>query len=277
MRFITASLCIVYACAYPVPSNYSTDESENSIAGIEIIVPSREFTVGDDIPARCVLLHIDGTRKEAACESIRWECSDEKVCTVIDNTPRAVGRGSTLLRAAIESFSDAKPIFVIAPPDYSKILISEVYYEPAQLADAEFIEVWNTSDDDIDLSGCAAAEGGGLYSYTLPSSTIIRAHSKLIIPRNRESFFQEFQFYPDLPSSNITLGNSGETVVLYKPDGTIIDIVFLEGGDAKCPQPDGWCNSQLPNAPKGYSATRISPENSRSCADWESRRPTPGE
>ncbi len=264
------------SCAYPAASNYPGSESEPSITGIEIIIPTREFIVGNDIPATCVILYMDGTRKEAFSDSIHWECSDEKVCAFVGNAPRAVGRGSAVLYASMESFTDAKSISVIAPPDYGKILISEVYYDPAQLADAEFIELWNTSDDDIDLSGCAMAEGGGLYSFTFPQSTHISAHHKIVIPRNKESFFEEFQFYPDLPSSGITLGNSGETVYLTKPDGTIVDIVFLEGGDVNYPQPDGWCTSKLPNASKGYSVMRTRSEDTNTCLDFESKTPTPG-
>ncbi len=277
MRFAIAVMFTLCTCAYPAPSNYPNDTSVNAITGIEIIVPSREFAVGDDIPATCVALYADGIRKTLSNDAVQWESSDQQVCAIVENKPRAAGKGRALLYAHYESFSEAKSISVIAPPDYSKILIGEVYYDPAQLADAEFIEVWNTSDEDIDIRGCSISEGGGLYSWTFPADTIISAYGKIVLPRNSESFFQEFKFYPELPSSNITLGNSGETVILKKPDGSIIDIVFLEGGDVKYPQPIGWCASNLPNAPKGYSATRVALQNSSTCADWDVRQPTPGE
>lgn len=276
MRLCIAMLCGMLACSYPAPVNYPAETTENSLTAIEIILPTREITAGDDIPARCVLLYADGTRREARDDLVRWECSDETVCAVQQNKLRAVGKGIATLQAYMESFADFKIISVTAPPDYKKILISEVYYDPAQLADAEFIELWNISSEDIDIGGCTVSEGGGLYSFAFPSPSVIGAYQKIVLPRNRDSFFQEFQYYPDFPSTGITHGNSGETVILKKPDGIIIDIVFLEGGDEKYPQPAEWCASKLPNAPKGYSASRISSENSTACTDWDIGRPTPG-
>lgn len=277
MRSLIALLCITCTCAYPSPEKYQNNSEKKEMTGIEIILPKTEFIVDDEIPVMCVALFNDGTRKELEYELVNWKCSDEAVCTIDYNKVRAVGRGSTMLMAYAETFTDAKAITVTTPPDYSKILISEIYYDPALLADAEFIELWNTSDEDIDIGGCVISEGGNLYSYTFPSSTVISAGMKIVLPRKIESFFQEFSFYPQLPSSGITLGNSGETVILKKPDGAIIDIVFLEGGDEKFPQPPEWCASKLPNASKGCSASRISHENSKTCTDWTSGKPSPGE
>ncbi|MCX7679428.1 MAG: lamin tail domain-containing protein [Spirochaetes bacterium] len=276
MRHILPFTIAMLACSYPTPTHYTSDTADKSIIGIEIVLPSYEFTIGDEIPARCVALRNDGTRYEIDTTLLRWQSTNENVCSIIENKPRAAGRGTAILIAFFESFSAEKSICVIAPPNYLKLLISEVYYDAGTLADAEFIELWNTAEEEIDASGCIIEEGAGLYSFTLPKSTIIGANKKIVLPRNIESFFQEFKFYPELPSSQIVLGNSGETVLLQKPNGEIIDIVFFEGGDTKYPQTSEWCSSKLPNATKGNSAFRTSATNTHSCKDWAVGLPTPG-
>ncbi len=254
---------------------YDTEITHTEMTGIDIVLPAGDITVGNDIPARCVILHSDGRRTLADEKTVSWKCSNTSVCDIVDGVLRACGRGSADIQAQFESFIAAKAITVTAPLNYSKILISEVYYDPLTLADAEFIELWNTSDEDIDLGGCSVTEGSFIYSYTFPLQTIIPAGGKIVLPRNTESFYQEFSYYPEYPSSNITLGNSGETVLLLNPKRDIIDIVFIEGGDTKYPQPEGWCESNLPNASKGYSTSRISPENSNTCMDWMANQPNP--
>ncbi|MCD6544642.1 MAG: lamin tail domain-containing protein [Flavobacteriaceae bacterium] len=77
----------------------------------------------------------------------------------------------------------------------------------------DWIEVYNSGDDDMDISGFIlndkdVADGG----FAIPDGTIINSHGFYVV---------------DQDESGIKVSSGGEDVSLSKPDGTVIDYIFV--------------------------------------------------
>ena len=93
-------------------------------------------------------------------------------------------------------------------PYSDAIRLSEVLPNPSTTeSDDEFIEVYNTGDDAVDLSGWQLRDAAGT-TYTI--SATVSAH-------------RYFSWYRS--DSKISLNNSGDSVTLLQPDGTVVDTV----------------------------------------------------
>lgn len=105
------------------------------------------------------------------------------------------------------------------------ITISEIQYHPSGDQPLEFIEIRNTSDADVNLTGAAFTDG---VSFTFPVSTILLAHSSLVVVEN-DAAFRSVYLDPTLPwfvdeidiAGQYTgaLRNSGETIALVDREG----------------------------------------------------------
>jgi len=96
---------------------------------------------------------------------------------------------------------------VMASPD--SIVINEILPAPQTIYTDEWIELYNPSGDDVDLTGYILDDitTGGTPPYTIPATTIIPAGGFLI-------------FY--LAETGVAQNNAGDTVNLIKPDGVTI-------------------------------------------------------
>lgn len=110
------------------------------------------------------------------------------------------GTKSTSVSATTEAGSTADP---------SRIVINEFLPDPYSLYNEEWIELYNPTSDDIDLSGCILDDitSGGTSPYVIPDGTIIAAGGFLV-------------FYQSV--TKIGLNNDGDTVNLIDKDGTTI-------------------------------------------------------
>ncbi|KPV53029.1 hypothetical protein SE17_12010, partial [Kouleothrix aurantiaca] len=96
------------------------------------------------------------------------------------------------------------------------ILLSEALANPRTAYDAEWVELYNSSAEPADLSGWKIDDGeGGGAPYSLPGGTSILPGEYLLIT---------------LP--NALLNNSGDTLRLLRPDGSVADLVALPGAPA---------------------------------------------
>lgn len=101
------------------------------------------------------------------------------------------------------------------------VYISEVLPAPvSEYSSSEWIEVHNSSDELIDLSGWSIAE------KELKQDTIIKPNDYLIITKNLEEFIQNFgEVIPNIIELSITLSNSGKTIDLIDNQGKVIDTI----------------------------------------------------
>lgn len=275
---ITRTIIILHlACSYPSPYVPEADDTTTSDTGIDIVTAVDILREQETVQARCYAIRHDGTRGLIET-GIEWSTGDP---LVLDMAPsgliRGLAAGSADIHAKSGVFTASRRITVTPAPDYSDILIGEVYYEPATSAEAEFIEIWNSGNEIADISGFWMVDSGtSTPRYYFPAGTLLSGGGRIIIARKNEAFLAEFGFSPGSPESGITLGNYGETVILNQPDGSCRDMVYLEGGDGTYVPPVSWGDPLLPSAIKGSSASRISHFDTDSCSDWMAGTPTPG-
>jgi len=119
---------------------------------------------------------------------------------------------------AAESLTFDTPMFV-APT----IVINEIHYDEVdKTLPAEFIELYNNSDNAIDLSGWYFSSG---IDFVFPDGTMIAADSYLVIAQDPGTVASEFGFGSAIGPWVGGLRNSGETVELRDVSGNLVDTV----------------------------------------------------
>jgi|GEM_PF-2652211 len=108
----------------------------------------------------------------------------------------------------------------------SDIVINEIQYAPVGGDQEEFIELYNNSNESIDMSQWQL-EGVGL---TFPHGTVILANDFLVVASWSPSFITKYGSgkYVAADFEGARLNNNGETLRLIQPDGTIEDEVIYE-------------------------------------------------
>ena len=117
-------------------------------------------------------------------------------------------------------------LFIVPLPlTASPVTINEIHYdEDDKTLRAEFIEIYNNSDENIDISSWYFSDG---IDYTFEAGTILNAHSYIVVAENPSTLDEIFNFSDALgPFANdTTLKNSGEKIVLRDSEGKRIDEV----------------------------------------------------
>jgi len=109
---------------------------------------------------------------------------------------------------SLETPSNEVRSFTLSPPVYSEdVIINEILPHPENGLENEFIELYNSGDEDVDLSGWFLDdEEGGSQPYLIPVGTII-LHGEYKV------------FYKS--QTNIALNDSGDAARLLFPDDQI--------------------------------------------------------
>ena len=116
---------------------------------------------------------------------------------------------------------------VFTPPS---VVINEIHYdEDNKTIRSEFIELFNPSNDSVDLSGYYFSSG---IDFEFPAGTILPAGGYLVISENPATMLSRFGYSGALgPFANgSSLKNSGERITLRNPAGTTIDEVDFQLG-----------------------------------------------
>jgi len=154
------------------------------------------------------------------------------------------------------------------------LLISEVLYDPSGSEPAaEFVEIRNPMPGPLELRGYRLGDeetmngGEGMYAFP-PGSGAIQPDSFIVIARDGSVFESTYGWLPDFETSNtsdapdmetflewgsggMSLGNSGDEVLLIDSCETIVDVVVWES--ASWP---GLNNDPPISAPNGNSIDR---------------------
>ena len=140
----------------------------------------------------------------------------------------------------------------------SNIVINEIHYNPApeQGADEdfEFIEIFNPSGFEVDISGYSLDDG---IQFVFPSGTSIKPGEFIVVARNKWT-------YSDIPClvfewKNGALSNQGEKIILLNRTGLVIDEVSYLDNSPWPQEADG----------DGYSLELINPVADNSTAyNW---------
>jgi hypothetical protein len=103
------------------------------------------------------------------------------------------------------------------------VIINEVHYDPASdSAPAEFVELYNASSTNIDLSGWQLAGGIG---YTFPPGTELTNGGYLVVTLDAGFFAADFPGVAALGPFTNRLGNGGDEVDLRDASGALVDTV----------------------------------------------------
>ena len=98
--------------------------------------------------------------------------------------------------------------------DVSVLNISEILPNPVGSDTTEFVELFNPTDEDLDISGLKLDdEEGGSKAYTFPDNTIILAHEYKVFGRQ---------------DTKLALNNTSDSVRILYPDGTIIQEIRFD-------------------------------------------------
>lgn len=158
--------------------------------------------------------------------------------------------------------------FTTVTPAIAEVLFSEIFYDtPGTETDEEWLEVYNTTASNLDISGYTIVDNNGTgASYTFPSGSVIAPNDYFTIARTALGFqalyAADAHQYGSLPALN----NSGESLLLLDDTGSTIDQVAWEGG-ASAGVPAGWGTG--PTAAEGESIVRVSlTTDTDTDADW---------
>ncbi|MEQ9264433.1 MAG: PKD domain-containing protein [Balneolaceae bacterium] len=137
------------------------------------------------------------------------------------------------------------------------VLFSEVFYDtPGTDSQEEWIEIYNGTGSDVDLSSWTITDNNGTGSvYTFPANTTILDATYLTVAINSTGFNALYSFDADIYGSIPALNNTGDALLLKNDSGQTVDAVAWEGG-ASGGVPTGWGSTSSPTAPTGSSITR---------------------
>jgi len=159
----------------------------------------------------------------------------------------------------------------------SSVVINEIHYDPDVKTElVEFIELYNTTAADIDLTGWYFTDA---ISYQFPDGSILPADGYIVVaqdPTHISAKWSSGRFV--IPPSLIfgpydgKLGNNGDRIIIYNADGDEIDRVDYQLG---FPWPT--VGEAVPNSQPGtgHSIQLINPLLDNDLAgSWRSASPT---
>src|SRR5438552_4583502 len=127
---------------------------------------------------------------------------------------------------------------VAVVPVHARVVINEIFYHaPNDLDDLQFIEVHNSGDQVVDLSGWKLTKG---IRFQFPPETKIAAQGYLVLCRNQERF-KEFYSSAANGSFDQSLSHNGAPIELVNARGKKIDSVKYQS------------RAPWPVSPHGYS------------------------
>jgi hypothetical protein len=134
---------------------------------------------------------------------------------------------SALINISVPSSGvSLKAVFKLSEKEYNSIVINEInYISPADTDCGDWIELYNTTDANLDISGWLLIDGAD-NSFTIPSGTVIRRKNYLILSRDAKKFFD---IYPNVQnvvgSFDFGLGSDYDIIKLYDKTNSLIDSV----------------------------------------------------
>jgi hypothetical protein len=273
--FIT--VLVLLLCDYP--ERYTGELDHQEIMGLEIYLETRSISVHEHVQARALLIHATGEKTVADNSEIEWSTDDSGVISIdTEGLITALRSGEGILMVVRGDLSASDTVIVEGEIDYSKIVLSEIFYDDVDSdGGREFIEIFNGNGTACDLSDFILVDGNGSSTpFVFPEKSTIAVLGIAVIGKSRDDFLDRFGFIPDYSGFSFTLNNSGETVFLIKPDGTVIDSVYIEGGSSDYTANEEWGSLEFPSAEEGYSVQRIDGGDTDSFADWIAGMPSPG-
>ena len=131
----------------------------------------------------------------------------------------------------------------------SSIVISQVMYDSplneqvtsTPYSNGEFVELYNISEQDVDLSQWKLRGDGVTETFIFPSGTTIRGGGYLVIAfRHKKSpnfvlssMYSNTYYSPILYQNKVILKNAGEALRLHNQHGILVDSIYFDGTSHK--------------------------------------------
>jgi len=130
---------------------------------------------------------------------------------------------SPSLEVILDIFADLTPLNHSLDP----IVINEIFYHPIEESDqSDWVELFNPSNNIIDLSGWKFTDDQGNDPFIFPQETILGAWQYLVLCREVGSFTQENpNVFEKIGDFSFNLSAGGELIKLLDEYGVLIDSV----------------------------------------------------
>jgi len=273
-----AVLALIFSCKYPDKYNPLLEPRGPDICGLEIILPVSRIYENETTLAQAMAILSSGKKTPLAAGEVVWDSLNTDVALVdADGTVRGLSTGTGEIRIRMGDLTAEHEIVVERLIDYSRIKLSEVFYDPAGSDDGrEFIEIYNDNEYGCDISGMQITDGSPASTpFVFPAGSSINAKSYAVVAQSKDGFFNLFGQQPDYSGFTFALNNNGETIWFIKQDGSPVDAVYIKGGSLEYPAPESWGSVTFPSAQTGNSVQRIIGSNTDSFSDWASGPPSP--
>ncbi|MEZ4472241.1 MAG: lamin tail domain-containing protein [bacterium] len=133
---------------------------------------------------------------------------------------------------AFDARLDAEPVRPPTAPVTGAVVINEILYHPPPEAGAEeaaeWIELYNPSESQVDLSDWRIVDGA---RFTFPAGTSLPAGGYLVVARDGAAFSATHPGVPFVGDLGGGLANGGERLALHDACGELVDEVrWADGG-----------------------------------------------
>jgi hypothetical protein len=153
------------------------------------------------------------------------------------------------------------------------VVINEIFYNaPEDLEDLEYIELYNSGDKPVDLTGWAFTKG---IKFKFKTGTEIAAKGFLVLCRNEERFRQYYEA-PIAGTFKQKLSNQGERLELCESAGRTADSVKYQDTAPWPAGADGYSGSLERICPEAGGEDAANWASSPLSADWIRPAGTPG-
>ncbi|MDR9417217.1 MAG: CotH kinase family protein, partial [Gracilimonas sp.] len=121
------------------------------------------------------------------------------------------------------------------------IVINEIMYNAEENNDpADWIELYNTSNAEINLSGWVVKDEDDSHSFMMPDNTVIAAQGYLVVSENTAMFGDIYSGeYPLIGNTGFGLSGGGDQVRLYNHLGVLVDSVEYDDDEPWAKPADG--------------------------------------
>ncbi len=145
---------------------------------------------------------------------------------------------------------------VYSSPDGDQVIITEVLYDtPGTDADEEWIELFNPTKKDVDLTNWTIEDNVDTFKIL---SGIISGGEYFVVARVTAGFNALYGSNPDIEGLSLYLGNSGDKLTLRDNANAVVDFVAWEEEEP------GWTVNATHT-----TIRRISEIDTNTVSDWE--------
>lgn len=274
MKLFLIQCAILSILSCGMPDSYPEERTADSSAGGIFIYP-KSLTIRENSTSlfSVYILNSDGTRSSLSPDEVSLQSKSSTV-SISGLSVTALSYGTAEISAEYLGMSDSAEVCIRPLPEYSKLRISEVMYDPAEETAGEFIEIFNAGSKECDLEGVTLSNGDAGSKKYLFGGTSIKPGSYLVIGNSESSFVKAYASPADYYGLPFTLRNTAETILLRNPDNVIIDAVYIKKGTSDYPAPSAW--GSLSSGDQKSLIRKNPMEDNDIPADFIAGIPTPG-